>query len=142
MIGRQVILTSRAFTLDELYQFMEEHWDKETHNSFVLGSPTSMSVQKYILLPATERFLTFIYPAKAGGLFNKNNKVVLSTANTPSGMAESFLRSVPAKNILFGAAAIGSQMSSEQERKGPAEDALLAYTAYMRELLEKEGYTL
>ena len=27
MIGRQVILTNRAFTLQELEQFMQEHWD-------------------------------------------------------------------------------------------------------------------
>ncbi len=141
MIGRQVILTNRSFTLEELYSFMEEHWDTEKYNQFELGNPSAnFGKARYILLPATPRFLTFIYAAKAGGLFSKENKVVLSTANTPSGMSESFMRSIPSSSILFGAAKMGSLMSSEQERKGPAEEALLAYTEYMRSLLDKAGY--
>ena len=83
MIGRQVIKTNRAFTLEELEQFMQEHWDKEQYNSFIIGRPTAASVEEYILLPATERFMVIVYARKAGGLFNKENKVILSVCDTP-----------------------------------------------------------
>ena len=66
MIGRQVIKTNRAFTLEELEQFMQEHWDKEQYNYFVIGRPTAASVEQYILLPATERFMVIAYARKAG----------------------------------------------------------------------------
>ncbi len=140
MIGRQVILTSRAFTLAELHDFMKEHWDCEMYNSFILGKPTPLSTQEYIILPASPRFLTIIYTAKAGGLFNKDNKVILSTADSPSGAFEGLLRVTPGNNVLAGALKMGSLMSSEKERKGPAEDALQEYTKYLTELLGKEGY--
>ena len=52
MIGRQVIRTSREFTLEELHAFMKEHWDTEQYNHFLIGRPTAASVEKYILLPA------------------------------------------------------------------------------------------
>ena len=37
MIGRQIIKTNRAFELEELENFMQEHWDKEQYNHFVTG---------------------------------------------------------------------------------------------------------
>ena len=83
MIGRQVIKTNRAFTLEELEQFMQENWDKEQYNHFVIGRPTAASIEKYILLPATSRFMVIAYSRKAGGLFNKDNKVVLTVCDTP-----------------------------------------------------------
>lgn len=141
MIGRQVILTNRAFTLEELKQFMEEHWDTDKYNTFTLGSPTDMSVKMYLLLPATPRFLVIVYPKAAGGLFNKENKVVLSVANTPAGMMDAFKRSIPTQNAIFGIWQISKSMSMEKERKGPAEEVLQKYTAYMRSLLEQSGYT-
>ena len=55
-------------------------------------------------------------------------------------MNESFLRLAPTQSALFGALKMGSLMSSEKERRGPAEEAILACTAYMKKLLEKEGY--
>ena len=42
---------------------------------------------------------------------------------------------------FINAAKMGSLMSSEQERKGPAEETLQVYTAYMRSLLEQAGLT-
>jgi len=140
MIGRQVILTNRAFTLEELRQFMEQRWDRERYNDFTVGSPTDMSVQMYIMLPATARYLVIVYSRAEGGLFSKSNKVVLSVANTPSGMSESFLWAIPARSILSGAVQMGSHMSAEKERKGPAEEALQQYAAYMRSLLQEAGY--
>ena len=55
MIGRQVIVINKTFTLQELEQFMQENWDKEQYNDFGIGKPTSLSVDEYILLPATQR---------------------------------------------------------------------------------------
>ena len=142
MIGRQVIKTSRAFTLEELEQFMRERWDIEQYNDFMIGRPTAASVEKYILLPATERFMVIAYSRKAGGLFNKDNKVILTVCDTPAGMRQDIARSVHSHNVFFGAWKIGTTLSMEEERKGPAENALQAYASYMRELLSAAGYTV
>lgn len=142
MIGRQVIKTSRAFTLEELEQFMRERWDIEQYNDFMIGRPTAASVEKYILLPATERFMVIAYSRKAGGLFNKDNKVILTVCDTPAGMRQDIARSIHSHNIFFGIWKVGTTMSMEEERKGPAEDILQGYASYMRELLSAAGYTV
>ena len=141
MIGRQVIVTNRAFTLQELYDFMRERWDTEQYGEFVLDRPTKASIEQYILLPATPRFLVIVFPRAAGGLFNKENKVVLSVADTPAGAKEGLATALPTHNLFVGIEKISSTMSTEKERKGPAEDALQFYAAHMRELLEQAGYT-
>lgn len=141
MIGRQVIKTNRAFTLEELEQFMQEHWDKEQYNYFAIGRPTAASVEQYILLPATERFMVIAYARKAGGLFNKDNKVILSVCDTPKGAEMEIFRSIHSHNVFFGAWKIKTTMSMEEERKGPAEEALQKYTAYMKQLLDSAGYS-
>ena len=140
MIGRQVILTNRAFTLEELHDFMIAHWDVNEGGRFVLGRPTKASVEEYILLPATPRFMTIVFPRKAGGLFGKDNKVILSTADTPAGAFEGLGQALPTGNIFIGAAQMKSLSSSEAERKGPAEETLLRYTAYMKKILGEAGY--
>ena len=99
MIGRQVIPTNRAFTLDELYQFMQEHWDTERYNTFVKGAPTDLSLDMYILLPATPRFLVIVFAKAANGKRRKENKVILSVANTPAGAIEGFARGIPTHSI-------------------------------------------
>lgn len=140
MVGRQVIIVNREFTLDELYDFMKEHWDVNEGGEFVKGRPTAASIEEYILLPATERFITIAYARKASGLFSKENKVILSTADTPKGAFEGLLQTVPTGNIFIGAAQMKSLHSSEKERKGPAEDILQRYTAYMKKILSEAGY--
>lgn len=140
VIGRQVIKTNRAFTLEELEQFMQEHWDKAKYNDFALGRPTSASIEEYIMLPATYRFMVIAYARKGGGLFSKDSKVVLSVCNTPEGVKQGFAASIPSDNVLFGIWKIGTTVSMEKERKGPAEEVLHRYAAYMRELLGAAGY--
>ena len=140
MIGRQVILTNRAFTLEELYDFMKDHWDVNEGGSFILGRPTKASIEEYILMPATQRFMTIVYPRKAGGMFSKDNKVILSTADTPAGAVEGLGQALPTGNIFIGAAQMKSLKSSEAERKGPAEEVLLRYTEYMKKILGEAGY--
>ena len=142
MIGRQVIKTNKEFTLEELHRFMKEHWDTEQYNHFIIGRPTSASVEKYILLPATGRFMVIVFPRKAGGLFSKDNKVVLSVCDTPEGVKQDLVRSIPSNNAFFGAWKISTTMSMEEERKGPAEDTLQKYTAYMKELLSAADYVV
>ena len=139
MTGRQVIKTNRAFTLEELAQFMQEHWNKDQYNHFIIGRPTAASVEKYILLPATGRFMVIVFPRKAGGLFSRDNKVVLSVCNTPEGAKQDLFRSIPSHNAFFGAWKISTTMSMEEERKGPAEEALQKYTEYLKGLLETAG---
>ena len=141
MIGRQVIKTNRAFTLEELEQFMQEHWDKEQYNSFIIGRPTAASVEEYILLPATERFMVIVYARKAGGLFNKENKVILSVCDTPKGVKQDIARAIHSHNVFFGAWKISTTMSMEKERKGPAEEILQKYAEYMKQLLDSAGYS-
>ena len=140
MTGREVILTNRSFTPEELYQFMEEHWDKEKYNDFALGSPTDMSVGTYVLLPATNKHLVIVY-SKDKGFLNKEKKVVLSVAMTTAGAMESLARSIPTGgNVFAGALKIGSTLSQEEDRTGPAQQALLIYTDYMKKLLGEAGY--
>lgn len=140
MIGRRVILTNRAFTLDELRRFVAERWDQAQYGSFITDPQLRRYTDLYLLLPATQRYMVILYSRAGGGLFSKKNKVVLSVMNTPDGMAEAILQGIPTRSVLFGAAKLGSVMSSEQERKGPAEDVLQTYTDYMESLLRQAGY--
>ena len=140
MIGREVIPTNRSFTPEELYQFMEEHWDKEQYSDFVLGSPTDMSAGLYVMLPATARHLVIVY-SRDKGFLSKEQKVVLSVAMTSAGAMESMARSIPSGgHIIAGIVKLSSVKSQEEDRKGPAQDALMAYTDHMRSILKDAGY--
>ena len=140
MIGRQVIPTTRAFTLQELEQFMQTRWNKNEYNGFIIGKPTPASVEQYVLLPATERYMVIVFSRKGGSFLSKEDKVILSVAETPSGVKQSLLSSIPTHGVFAGIWKVSSTMSAEKERKGPAEDALQKYTAYMRRLLSEAGY--
>ena len=140
MIGRQVILTNRAFTLEELYDFMKEHWDVNECGEFVIGKPTKASIEEYILLPATPRFVTIVFPRSAESRLSKDNKIVLSTADTPSGAFEGLMQAVPTGNLITGIVQMKSLRSSEKERRGPAEEMLQIYTKYMKQILGENGY--
>ena len=139
MIGRQVIPISKSITLQELEQLMQEHWDKEQYGNFKIGRPTRASIEEYILLPATLRFLIIVYPRAAGGLFSRENKVILSTADTPEGAMLGVAEYFPTKGPLTKLWQTGSVLSAEKERKGPAEEVLQACTAHMRDILKKSG---
>ena len=139
MTGRQVIPINRPLTLRELEQIMQENWDSEQYGSFIIDRPTKASVEEYILLPATQRFLIIVYPRSAGKLFSKENKVILSTADTPEGAKIAVAEYFPTKGPLTKLLQTASVLSSEKERKGPAEEALQAYTAHMKDILKKIG---
>lgn len=135
MIGRQVIEINQAFTLQELERFMRQYWDAEQYNDFFIGRPTKASIEEYILLPTTKRFMVIVYPRAAGGLFNKKNKVILSVCDTPAGIVNRLWSSIPSRNLFYNIWSISESMSIEKERKGPAEDVLQKYASHMRELL-------
>ena len=139
VIGRQVITINKSITLRELEQIMQENWDKEQYGNFKIGRPTRASVEEYILLPATPRFLIIVYPRSAGGLFSKENKVILSTADTPEGAEIAIAEYFPTRGPLTKLWQTSSVLSAEKERKGPAEEALQAYTAHMRGILKRNG---
>ncbi len=120
---------------------MQENWDAERYNRFAIGRPTAASIEQYILLPATDRFMVIAYPRKAGGFFSKDNKVILTVCNTPTGAEQEIYRSIHSHNIFFGAWKINTTLSMEEERKGPAEEALQKYAAYMKQLLGRAGYS-
>ena len=139
MIGRQVLPINKSITLQELEQLMQENCDKEHYGNFKIGRPTKASIEEYILLPATPRFLIIVYPRAAGGLFSKENKVILSTADTPEGAMLGVAEYFPTKGPLTKLWQTGSVLSAEKERKGPAEEVLQACTAHMRDILKKSG---
>ena len=139
MIGRQVILVNRPLTLQELEQIMQDNWDREQFGNFKIGKPTPASIEEYILLPATQRYLTIVYPRAAGGFFSKENKVILSTADTPVGAQIAIAEFYPTRGTLTKLWQTSSVLSAEKERKGPAEEFLQAYTAHMRDILRKNG---
>ena len=139
MIGRQVIPVSKSFTLQELEQFMQANWDKEQYSDFRIGKPTAASVGEYILLPATQRYLVIVYPKAAGGLFSKENKIVLSVADSPAGAQEAFFAYIPVKGPITKLWQTSKVLDADKERKGPAEEVLQAYTAHMKSILAKNG---
>ena len=139
MIGRQVITINKSITLQELEQIMQENWDREQYGNFKIGRPTKASIEEYILLPATPRYLVIVYPRAAGGLFSKANKVILSTADTPEGAEIAIAEYFPTRGPLTKLWQTASVLSAEKERKGPAEEVLQAYTAHMRDILKKTG---
>ncbi len=129
MIGRQVIRSGRVWDgKEQLYAFMQEHWNRAEYGDFFFGSPTSASIGDYICLPATDRFMVIVFP--------KKEKVILSVCDAPEGLKSRLIQSIPHQGRLVASAiAMGELTSYEKERRGPAERMLQAYTAHMKEIL-------
>ena len=72
-------------------------------------------------------------------LISKDNKVVLTVADTPAGAQDSLFEYLPVRGPLTKLKQTSSVLNSEKERKGPAEEALQAYTAHMKDILAKNG---
>ena len=129
MIGRQVIKTGRKWeSKEQLLEFMEANWDKEEYGGFFFGKPTIGSLLEYICLPATERFMVIMYP--------KKEKVILTVCDAPDGLKSRLVQSIPHQGRQISSAiATAELVTYEQERRGPAEQMLQRYTAYMKQLL-------
>ena len=129
MIGRQVIKSGRTWKdKEELFEFMQENWNKEEYGDFFIGKPTVGSFAEYICLPATRSFMVILYP--------KKEKVVLTVCDAPQGLESRLIQSIPHQGrIITSAITLAELGSYEKERKGPAEEVLQGYTAYMKEIL-------
>ncbi len=142
MKGRQTIDTNRAFTLDELAQFMGARWEQGTHNEFRLGHPTNPAApDRYIVLPATDNWCTIVYP-KTGGLFKKQPKIVLTSTYTTAGATWLAEHGPPMMrdSLEEGIRQSKKARALNQEMVGEAEEYLLWYTAHLRELLGAAGF--
>ena len=144
MKGRQTIEVNRSFTLEELEHFMQQYWDKGEYNDFMVGHPTAPdSSSRYIILPATDKWCTIVYP-KEGGLFKKEYKIVLTSTFTTSGAIKQLDRGAPRFVRYNSTTAQIQRMKNTRElgdeMRGPAEEILQDYTAYMRSLLQQAGY--
>lgn len=138
MRGREVIPVTRRLSLDELEQFMRQHWNQEEYGTFRKGKPTPASIEEYILLPATERTMVIVYP-RGGGIFSKGNKVIVTVCDSPEGAALLAATAVPVKNAFFKIAQTAHVVSRSKEFRGEAADMVEAYAAYLRTLLEEAG---
>ena len=129
MIGRQVIKSGRMWkSKEQLLEFMEANWNKEEYGDFFFGRPTMGSIAEYICLPATNRFMVIVYP--------KKEKIVLTVCDAPDGLKSRLIQSIPHQGRVIPSAITLAELGSyEKERRGPAEQVLQAYTAYMKEIL-------
>lgn len=138
MRGREVIPVTRRLSLDELEQFMRQHWNQEEYGTFRKGKPTPASIEEYILLPATERTMVIVYP-RGGGIFSKGDKVVVTVCDSPEGAALLAASAIPVKNAFFRIAQTVHVVKRSKEFKGEAADMVEAYATYLRTLLEEAG---
>ena len=144
MKGRQTIVINRTFTPDELLKFMEDNWDRANMSEFGTTRKSNGDIE-YIVLPATENWDVIIYPKAAGGLFNKENKIVLCAARSlhvidPDKVDYSkyFKRH---KGMFDKIQDSKEAIDLNKEMQGPCEDALLDYTKCLTGLLKSAGYT-
>lgn len=122
MKTRKTIKINRTLTIQELYAFMQQHWDKTIYNDFVLGKPAVGALKDYIMLPATDRCVISIYSLK--------DKVVFTVMTNLKGQM-----------MLAGSLALGGygRMGVTGEMRGVASQANELYAAYMESLFAKEG---
>jgi len=138
--GKRTIITNRAFTHDELLQFLLPRWDTAQYNHFITDPSMKRYTDLYIVLPGTPRNAIIISTAAAGGLFSKNNSVSVSYIKSSAGAWEMMMRSIPTQNAFFGLGKIASTMSEKAEREGPTDEAVQRYADYLHYLLGQAGY--
>lgn len=138
--GIQNIETNRAFTLEELEQFTNDHWDTKNYCSFQVGKPTPLAAEEAILFLATPRHLVVGGPVAAGGLLGKKNSVALSVARNECVFSEAFTSTLLISVGVGSIAGLEKTMSINQEKQGPAEEIFPEYTAYLQGPLSDAGY--
>ena len=139
MFGRRKVITNRSFTVFELYEFMEQYWDKETDGAYSVGRLTPMSRTDYIMLPGTDRYLVYVFPRPAKGL-RRRNSIVFSLAFTESGRYDTVRNDTSVKSILLGAFTFNRTALEENIHKDPAKQALRKYVSAMKRLMADAGY--
>ena len=139
MTGKRTIATNRAFTHDELLQFMRERWNETEFNRIIVDPSMAQYTNLYVVLPATSRHMIIVY-SRAGGMLSKENRVILSIIHDPARAAELMMRGIPTQNVFFGTAKIAGNLSDKADREGPTEEILQRYADYMHYLLGQAGY--
>ena len=142
MKGRQVITINKSMTMQDLLQFMESHWDKERESEFGVTKKTNGELE-YVVLPATENWDVIVYTKAAGGLFNKNNKIILSAARSLHAIDPAkvdYFRFYNRNSVSNQIKRSKEIMDLNAEMQGPCEDALQEYTKYLTSLLTSEGF--
>ena len=119
---REVIHIRQTMTLQELYDFMQQHWDKEEYNDFVVGKPGVGAFEDYIMLPATTHCVVCVYPRK--------EKVILAVMSNSEGQM------TLAGSILLGGY---GRMGMVGEMNGVASQANSLYAAYLESLFAGAG---
>ena len=119
---REVIEINRTLTLQELYDFMQQHWDRERYNDFVLGGPAAGTFRDYIMLPATQRCVICVYPRK--------DKIIAAVMPNSEGQM-----TLAGSLVLHGYG--GMRMTGEM--RGVAAQANTLYASYLEKLLERAG---
>lgn len=127
--GREVIKVDFTWTLQEMYEFMNQNWDKETYNDFSIGKPTPMSIEQYILLPATQNCVIIAYPRKG--------KVIFSVADNPDGAKQLAKTMIPTRSAVAKLYQTSLSLNHTKEMKGPAADICEIYAEYMKKLLSR-----
>mgnify|MGYP002868363364 CR=1 FL=1 len=130
--GRRAIQTTRSFTHEELLRFLSERWDTAEYNQLITDPSMSQYTKRYVVLPATARYMIIVYP-------DKKNQVILSYIPSPAGRSAMLLQAIPTQNAFFGMAKIANTMSVKAEREGPLEDILQKYADYLYALLQASG---
>ncbi|MGP1376062.1 MAG: hypothetical protein ACTTKS_00610 [Bulleidia sp.] len=119
---REVIEINRTLTLQELYDFMQQHWDRERYNDFVLGGPAAGTFRDYIMLPATQRCVICVYPRK--------DKIIAAVMPNSEGQM-----TLAGSLVLHGY----GRMGMTGEMRGVAARANTLYASYLEKLLEQAG---
>lgn len=136
--GREVIPINRKLTLDELEQFMMEHWDRSRFGEFQRGKPTPASVEEYLILPATEKTVVIVYP-RGGGALSRKNKVIVTVCDSALGASILAASSLPSENVFYNIAKTKVSWDRAREFRGVGADMVEAYAAYLGQLLAEAG---
>ena len=122
MKTREVIKIKQTMTLEELHDFMQQHWDRESYNDFVIGRPGFGTFRDYIMLPATTHCTVCVYPGKG--------KVILAVMTNSQG-----------QKAIASSMALGGygRMSRIGETNGIAAQANGLYAAYLESLFAEAG---
>lgn len=117
---RESIEINRTLTIQELYDFMQQHWDKTCYNDFILGRPAAGAFKDYIMLPATTRCVVCVCPRKG--------KVDLAVMINSQGQM-----------ALAGSLALGGygRMDMIGEMRGITAQANMLYAAYLESLFAR-----
>ena len=136
MVGVRNIRVNKAFTLEELGQFMVDHWERSLYNGF-FGAKASALSKPSIILPATPRYMVLVAP-------NTNRKgqhtISLGTVEMNASLRAGYKQSGAMKTPVFEHIDFEKRMTAGREKKGPAEEVLQIYTDYLTKLLGEHGY--